>query len=150
LPSIRERADRKRRLKTTFNTAAGENRSPSNNDRLAKVMTVKRYILLCGVAALIVGCATGSPNADSAPSPQESQMRSACAAAGLDPHEAPFAYCILSLRQQAHPQYASDDNSRRARLACAGMGYDGASEAYATCVGNLTQTLFDAQNIGSR
>jgi len=93
-------------------------------------------------------------------------VRSACAAMGLNPTEAPFADCVASL-QKSVPK---DSHLLRvtagrgvtglgnvgpfmgvgAQSACAAIGLDPATASYSYCVNNLRQTLFDAGDINAR
>jgi len=102
-----------------------------------------------GIAALIAGCALSPTSASAASDAQLSQIQSACAAAGLNPSQAPFAYCVASMREQANPHYVTDDNTMQAQRTCAAMGDGPGTAQYSTCVGNLTQTLFDRSRIRS-
>jgi len=113
----------------------------------SKETTMRRGMIFWGAAAVIVGVAAFGSQRAAAQTPQMSQAQNACAAAGLNPSEAPFAYCVASLREQANPQYAVDDNGMKARRACATMGYNPATAQYSSCVGNLDQTLSDSQSM---
>jgi hypothetical protein len=108
---------------------------------------MRRVLMFCGIAVLVAGSSVlaGSDAIAASPDAQTSQFRSACAASGLDPSEALFAYCVDGLQQQANPQYSSDSNATKAQNVCAVMGY-GSSSA---CVGNLQQTLFDRSKLRS-
>jgi hypothetical protein len=97
-------------------------------------------------------------------------IRAACAAMGLNPSEAPFAYCLRSLAQSAPVQpYAmntpvamSDAGdyrgpgltgtgiSHNAADACAAIGLDPGTARYSYCVGDLNHTLFDEQGISAQ
>lgn len=104
-----------------------------------------RLIPIMAVAALIAaGGFAAAPHAVA--QDRLSQARDACAAAGLNPSEAPYAYCV----QAADRPYAvpADDNMAQARIVCGRMGYTG--ESYTACVGNVDQTLFDQQNFLTR
>jgi hypothetical protein len=103
---------------------------------------MRHALMLGGVAALVAGCVLAGPSASAASDAQMSQIRNACAA-NFNPSEAPFAYCVASMREQAQPRYVSDDNTVDARRTCAAVGYGIATAQYDTCVGNLAQTLSD-------
>jgi hypothetical protein len=85
-------------------------------------------------------------------------IRAACAATGLNPSEAPYAYSIQSLAESAltksntmnPPIQMSDDGGTDtgypAENSCAAIGLNPAT-AYRHCVSNLNQALFDEQNL---
>jgi len=72
---------------------------------------MRRTSMFCTAAALIAGLASAVPSAIAAPGPQVSEIVKTCVASGLDPSEAPFAYCVAALRAQANPQAETDDNT---------------------------------------
>lgn len=124
-----------------------------------------RTAMFCGFAALIAGCALAGPRASAASNAPMSQVEGACRALGLDPSEAPYAYCIQSLAASAPLQlYAvtpptkmsdavpdgSIDAGHRAERTCAAIGLDPATARYSYCVNNLNQSLFDEQNFLTR
>ena len=95
-----------------------------------------------------------------------SSVRTACAAMGLNPSEAPFVYCVQSLAESAQPPvyamnpptsasdagsyYHTSTTGYRAENACAAVGLDPTTARFSYCVSNLNQTLFDQQNFLSR
>lgn len=85
-------------------------------------------------------------------------VRTACAALGLNPSEAPFAYCVQSLEASAPseasaaaPAAATAISGRyTAEDACVAIGLNPATARFSYCVSNLKQTLFDSQNVLAR
>jgi hypothetical protein len=90
-------------------------------------------------------------------------IRAACAAMGLDPHEAPFFYCVRSLQNSAParpyamrtPTTLNDATPYRpsngtAANACAAIGLDPATARYSYCVSDLQATIDQENNIGAR
>lgn len=84
--------------------------------------------------------------AQSAVGPSRAQAENACASMGLNPSEAPFTYCVMSLREAAA---RPSDQMTSVRRACRGLGLDPRSQQYATCVGNLNMTIDDANRVGT-
>jgi hypothetical protein len=124
-----------------------------------------RTAMFYGFAALIAGGALAVPSASAASGAPMSRVESACQAMGLDPSEAPYAYCIQSLAASAPLQlYAttpltkmsdaapdgSIDAGHRAESTCAAIGLSPATARYSYCVNNLNQSLFDEQNFLTR
>jgi hypothetical protein len=124
---------------------------------------MKKVLLgLGGMVALCAGISIG-PSVFAA---DMDSARAACATMGLNPSEAPFAYCVQSLSQSAEPQvfamnpptsasdaggyYRNSTTGYRAENACAAVGLDPTTARYSYCVSNLNQTLFDEQNFLTR
>jgi hypothetical protein len=110
---------------------------------------MRHTVMFCGAAALIAGWASAVPSAIAAPHPEISEIVKTCVATGLDPSEAPFAYCVAALRAEANPTAEPDANTSKAQRACAALGYDPAAAQYSSCVGNLEQTLVDQARVQS-
>jgi len=121
--------------------------------------------VLLGLGALVAlgaGISMGAP----AFAADISTVRSACAAMGLNPSEAPLAHCVQSLSLSAEPQtyamnppvsvsdtggyYHQSTTGYRAENACAAIGLDPTTARYSYCVSNLNQTLFDERNFLTR
>jgi hypothetical protein len=128
-------------------------------------MTMIRTATFIGVAALIAGCALAGSCANAASSGAMSRVESACLALGLNPSEAPYAYCIQSLAESASAQlYAMNpptemsdaaldvriDTGHGADTACAAIGLDPATARFSYCVSNLRATIDQSNNIGAR
>ncbi len=124
-----------------------------------------RTAMFYGFAALTAGYALAGPSASAASNATISRVETACLALGLDPSEAPYAYCIQSLAASAPLQlYAmtpptkmsdtapdgSIDAGHRAESTCAAIGLNPVTARYSYCVNNLTQSLFDEQNFLTR
>lgn len=122
------------------------------------------HAVLAG-AALIGVYASAVPVVSVANAADIGSIRSACAAIGLYPGEAPFAYCVQSLAKSAVPRsyamngptpmtdaggYGAPHYGSRSENACAAVGLNPATARYSYCVSNLRQTLFDEQNIMAR
>ena len=87
----------------------------------------------------------------------------ACAAMGLNPSEAPFTQCVMSLEGSVGvtpaPSYGAyvaqrdfyqrGDQMTSIRHACAQMGLAPGSAQYQSCFGNLNMTIDDANRVGT-
>lgn len=73
---------------------------------------------------------------------------------GLNPSEAPFTSCVLSLENsvgdvaQAN-HYQRGDQMTSIRRACADMGLAPGSLQYQSCFGNLNMTIDDENRVGT-
>jgi hypothetical protein len=119
---------------------------------------MSRFTLIVAALGLLAAC-SGSVSGVAA-SLQHAQTQAACASAGLDPSEAPYVYCVMSLEQSGAalpaggravpaPAPAIGTPYNQAETACGNLGFAPASAGYANCVGNLDQTLEDAQRVGT-
>ncbi len=114
---------------------------------------------LIAIACVAVPCA-----ALAQPSHHASRIRAenACAAMGLEPSEAPFTSCVLSLENSVgapaeqplgyvaqQDQYQRGDQMTSIRRACAEMGLAPGSQQYQSCFGNLNMTIDDANRSGT-
>jgi hypothetical protein len=128
-------------------------------------MTMIRTAKFFGVAALVAGCAFAGSSANAASSAPMSQVESACRALGLNPSEAPYAYCIQSLAASAPVQvyamnpptqmsdaapYGGLDTGYGAESACAAIGLNPATARYSYCVSNLRATIDQSNDLGAR
>lgn len=126
---------------------------------------MRRQVLVLGIAVLMagpIGSAMGMSHARAAAGVQE-----ACAAIGLNPSEAPFAYCVRSLLASAsrqdrgldvptaagaypstyRPGFTGTGISHNAASACAAVGIDPRTARFSYCVTNLNAALFPGQGI---
>ena len=112
--------------------------------------------ILAGAAAL-GACASALPIASSARAADMATIRAACAAMGLNPHEAPFDYCVRSLAASAPARprpgiapVAISGEPYRAEDACQAIGLDPSTARFSYCVGNLRATIDQSNNVGAR
>ncbi len=103
----------------------------------------RRILFFIAAACLVLPSAA---MAQSAVKLTRVQAEKACASMGLNPSEAPFTYCVMSLRQAAAQPAGQMTSIRRA---CAGMGLAPGSQQYVSCVGNLNMTTDDANRVGT-
>lgn len=81
---------------------------------------------------------------------------------GLNPSEAPFTSCVLSLENSVgasaelllgdvaqEDHYQRGDQMTSIRHACAQMGLAPGSLQYQSCFGNLNMTIDDANRVGT-
>jgi hypothetical protein len=123
-----------------------------------------RFLLssACGLAIAAIAVTVAPAPARAA---ENHTIRAACAAIGLVPSEAPFAYCVQSLADAVArpetmltPTIAVDATvgsgetrvGHRSEYACRAVGIDPGTARYSYCVTNLKQTLFDSQNLLAR
>jgi hypothetical protein len=126
--------------------------------------TMTRFLLssACAIAIATFAVAVVPVPARAA---ENDTIRAACAAIGLAPSEAPFAYCVQSLEgavtrpeTMLNPVIAADVTvgsgdtrvGHRSEYACRAVGIDPGTARYSYCVTNLKQTLFDSQNLLAR
>jgi hypothetical protein len=125
---------------------------------------MSRLFFGVAIATLAAACASAAPSDSATRNVQEEQIHSACASLGLNPSEAPFAYCMRSLRASAPAQPATAAvtpasvaytpngvlPSRAAeRQACSIIGLDPATAQFAACVANLDATLVTVSRVGT-
>lgn len=128
---------------------------------------MRGMVLVVGAGLIALGTTGGFLSPAYAQDMQS--VRTACAAMGLNPSEAPFAYCVRSLAQSApaqnyamnasnsasdatpyRPGFTGTGISHDARSACAAIGLNPATARFSYCVGNLRATLFDSQRIDTQ
>lgn len=87
----------------------------------------------------------------------------ACAGMGLNPGEAPFTQCVMSLETSVgatpapsngeyvaqEESYHRGDQMTAIHRACAQMGLAPGSAQYQSCFGNLNMTIDDANRVGT-
>jgi hypothetical protein len=127
-------------------------------------------IFVLAGAAVIAGSASLGMGLSPARAAESDSVRAACAAMGLNPSEAPFAYCVRSLAASApaqgyamnapaavsdvggypstyRPGFTGTGISHNAANACAAVGIDPTTARFSYCVGNLNAALFQTQGI---
>jgi hypothetical protein len=129
---------------------------------------MRRFVLVLAGTVIIAACASG-PASIPARATDIDSIRGACASIGLNPSEAPFAYCVQTLRASAgpgsHDQRVSSlagtgvadaggfgvgVTGGKASRACAAIGLDPSTARFSYCVGNMRQTLFESGDINAR
>ncbi|HXE17541.1 MAG TPA: hypothetical protein VN632_09945 [Stellaceae bacterium] len=114
---------------------------------------MNRVLTILAIGGSVAACAATAPTMSHAQAADMNRVHAACAALGLNPHEAPYFGCIRSLEASlpARPvAMAAAAPAGTIEGACAAIGIDPNTARFSYCVGNLRQTLDDANNIGAR
>jgi hypothetical protein len=119
-------------------------------------------LIVAGIAA-----ASGAMAQRADPYSDSERAARACAGMGLNPSEAPYVFCKMSLQESAAAasqardigaptsgedqfgSYQRGDQTTSVRRACVHVGLAPGSLNYASCVGNLNMTIDDSNMVGS-
>jgi hypothetical protein len=123
---------------------------PAGHRRRERVRLLLWKACVLGICGSI-GALPNTVHADRAVAPAQIANRACQTTMGLNPSEAEYAACIVSLNLSLAAAYEADDVSRNPiERACAEMGIRLRSYTFNKCVVDLTSTLLKLQSIPGR